>query len=186
MEGFWRIVAALAIFSLGWTPFVLWLSKKLIGHALARDLEVHRQQLQAEFREREIRFSAVHGRQVEGLADLFIALENSYGQLAAIIGVHVLDCTTPQPRMGLRLHELNAALDLFRRHQLYLDAALVERIQQFINEVRDVDLASDPIAYFREHRSSLRQRLRGIEEDFRRLLGPELPARSAPARDAGE
>ena len=182
---FLKFATATSVFTLA----LYWLTKTIITHWLSKDLEAHKLKLEAQngaalerlkadlemaAKEREIRFGALHAKRVKGLVDLFIALENGFGQVATIVGAASMRGVPPLRISGDGVKEINAALPLFRRNLLYLDADLVDRIQAYITEVRNVDLADDAVAYWKEHRPSIRQRLSAIEADFRRLLGPEL------------
>jgi hypothetical protein len=194
-----------------------WLSKDLDAHKerlaahSALELERLKAELHAAAKEREIRFAALHARRAEGIARLY----GSYVQLTnkAVL----LDECLRRGQLGagaLFLTELiqqeRRAGELTSRYRLHLESALADKLDAFRRSfighlIRGLEKPEFPIRELSEERAralmeswaarsvEFETELRGIETQFRRVLGSELQATLSPSgapdsspRPAGE
>jgi hypothetical protein len=184
MDEFWRIVGAVAAVSAVWTPLVVWLTKSLVQHGIAKDLEHFkaelaeknerlRSELALVVKEREIAYGALVAKRASGLVDLFTAIDNAYGAAS----VACLAASAKARAANVSFRELDEARGLYRANLLYVDTELSRRIEELFRSVSTSATVEPSNAA--AHATDMKAQRDAIEAAFRVLLGSEL---SPPTR----
>jgi len=140
LGGFAVLVAALA-----------WLSRRLIGQLLDRDIEAHKahlesqnqiqlERLRAEFRqkaiEHEVRFRSIHEKQAEVIADTYAKLVEVQRCVASYVAIFEL---SGEPSKKDKLEAVGKAYEDFRRffypRQIYLPTATRDKVRALADKL---------------------------------------------------
>jgi len=173
------------LFALGGNAAVLavlgWLSKSFVNQLLAKDIEVFKTTLKTEAEaasqklrhelekatiEHQVRFSKLHEKRAEVIAELYSLLVQAYWDISSFVSP--IEWSGEPNKQEKYAKAMNSVADFYRyfdRHRIYIPEDLCSQIDEFVQEmrkkaigfgvyVRYEDAALPPHALEKKHGSS--------------------------------
>ena len=179
-----------------------WLVRSLISHFLLKDIEAYKTSLKFETsreienlktrlqivaKEHDVRFSTLHEKRAEVIAELYHLMEQA--DVSASLFERALklrddgrvDDDKAKRFADTAREEWQTLFDFVQRHQLYFSKDLAIAMQQLVSEIQKptVQFALESgghdqlIEHWEKNRDQVRQTLQLIETEFRRMLGSD-------------
>jgi hypothetical protein len=183
--------------------FLYWLMQKSIDARLAKGLETHKAQLKAQSdveierlrsrlniaaTEHEVRFSRLHEKRGEVIAETYSLLQELHDRLSKYVAIMELSGDPSREERRAKAEEAYKAFsDYYVKNLIFLPKttarnlkSIYRRYVETFNEfVRTVDLAKQGqdtakwLAIFQRVSGETKEALDELEDEFRRLLGDE-------------
>ena len=157
--------------------------KSDLAQELTKSIEGFKAQLQLAAKEHDVRFTKLHEKRVETLAELHTLLTDAFHQM-----LQSEDGSGPDSAEKVS-EACGAASTFFGKRKLYLSSGLANTVQTFILKVNrtsrafweDVDpYCSGSLDEWREMRREVPKILEQIESEFRSLLGSDIVVIAEP------
>lgn len=189
-----------------------WLTKSIISHFLSKDVENYKLALKAttdlrieEFRsslrmrayEHEVRFSRLHERRAEIVAELYSKLADAVNATADFVSIiEWLGAPSKEHKYRIAMEKIVEFFSYFDSKRIFLSAELCLQIENFVDKIRDPaiefseymnDTRQDPelgkekrVVWSKVWKSVTRedvpQARKALETEFRNILGVECSA----------
>jgi len=165
---------------------VVYFLRKMFDRGLQRDLERYRANLKREEIEHQIRYSLIHERKAEVIANIYAGLVNAKRKMAQLVFIF-------QPGdQNLRQKKQNAADacnnvdDYFNEHRLYLDRVTADKVESILIKMKEAfidfdtaqdgdDYKPDTTGFWKQANDQIKNEipplLGELESEFRTILG---------------
>ena len=120
-----------------------WLTKSVINHFLSKDIEKFKRELQKSAFEHQIRFSQLHERRANIIADIYGRLYEFYWAACAFLKHYPSSDNTKKSTLLMKLTEhAEGFKDFFDKHRIYFTEEICSQIDEL---VKSLDEASIPL-----------------------------------------
>jgi hypothetical protein len=176
--------------------FAAWLCREIVLHAMDRDIERFKADLQRAAFEHQVRFSTLHEKQAEVVAETYARLVKVQEDIFAFVRPIEYDADPPREERREKVLEAFRALQGYLApRQIYLPTSTRNKVKQVTDRLASVvNKRTESVQYgkggvlgppnrkeeatlwvqaFEEFRKEVPPLLTALEADFQRLLGVE-------------
>jgi hypothetical protein len=195
----WNVLTAISVSTVALAA-VAWLIRSIITHFLSKDVEAYKINLQresdreierhrAELRklelEHEVRFSKLHEKVFETIAELYALLTDAHFAMSHYLEPIANDNEPPnKEREGQAVKAYSKFNEFFKKHEIYFDPNLCEMLEKFGSEWRYlyVDSEGDEYKKYRGEgwqkawnhlTTSINKIKKSLQDEFRRMISIE-------------
>jgi hypothetical protein len=132
----WNVFLPTTALSAATIGATAWLARSLVGQALTKDLEAYKSKLQIASSERQVRFTKLHEKQAELVAELYAKILPAQYCFAALRKGEKSGFSEQDRTIALKLFQICFdAYQLAELNSLYFEEPLLEKIRKFNLEV---------------------------------------------------
>lgn len=170
----WQQIVALTL-----TPTLLvgalaYLLRTLFDRGLERDLERHKSELAAQLFEHQTKFSIIHEKRAEVIAELYGRLARAHRELAKLTAAFQPGGQSLRGKKQQAADACNKADEFFNERRLYLDLKTSEKIDKTLETMKsafiDFDMAQQSDVYQPDSSGLWGQASKQIRDDLPPLL----------------
>lgn len=167
---------------------IAWIVKQLFSQILSRDIEHFKANLRTTALEHEIRFSRLHDRRVEVIAELYKRLARADTAFVALTKPLRVQGESFPEQLRTASHCGKEFMDYLNENRVWLSDPLCQLLEALNNELRltwvDITLRPDRAQAWVDAWEKIEDRVpqvrRQIEQQMQEMLGAVLPGKAKP------
>jgi len=187
MESYWRQLIGLIVMPSVVVGALAWIIRGVISQGFARDIEKYKAELEQQSFEHRERFSTIHQRRAEVIANLYGKIARTKSVTADLVGIFQQGGQSLIEKKQKAAEIYNDMASYFYQNRLFLPKDTAAKAEKLIGTIREVliefdtaqmgneEYKPDETGLWREAYERLRDEvppiLEELEEEFKELLG---------------
>ncbi len=187
MEEYWKQLVGLIVAPSVVVGALAWILRGVISQGFARDIEKYKAELEQQNFEHRERFSTIHQRRAEVIANLYGKIARTKSVTADLVGIFQQGGQSLLQKKEKASEVYNDMASYFYENRLFLPKTTAERAENLINTLKEIliefdtsqmgndEYKPDPSGLWRQSYQKLRDEvppiLEELEEEFKEILG---------------
>ncbi len=182
----WEQVAILIFTPTATIAAVVYFLRKMFDRGLQRDLERYRANLKREDIEHQIKYSLIHERKAEVIANVYAGLVKAKRKMAQLVFIFQPGGQNLRQKKQDAADAYNNIDDYFNEHRLYLDRVTADKVESILIKIKEAfidfdtvqngdDYKHDTTGFWRQASDQIKNEipplLEELESEFRTILG---------------
>lgn len=143
MEAFWQQLAGLIVAPTVVVAAVAWILRALIAQSFARDIQLYKSELDRANFEHQQRFSTIHQRQAEVIANLYGKIARSKAVTGDLVGIFQQGGQSLMDKKKRAADVYNDMSAHFYENRIFLPRDAAEKAETLIGTLKDVLIEFD-------------------------------------------
>ena len=187
MEEYWKQLVGLIVAPSVVVGALAWILRGVISQGFARDIEKYKAELEQQNFEHRERFSTIHQRRAEVIANLYGKIARTKSVTADLVGIFQQGGQSLLQKKEKASEVYNDMASYFYENRLFLPKTTAERAENLINTLKEIliefdasqmgndEYKPDPSGLWKQSYQKLRDEvppiLEELEEEFKEILG---------------
>jgi len=182
----WKQVTILIFTPTATIAAVVYFLRKMFDRGLQRDLDRYRANLKRKEIEHQIKYSLIHERKAEVIANVYAGLVKAKRKMAQLVFIFQPDGQNLQKKKQDAADACNNVDDYFNEHRLYLDRVTADKAESILIKMKEAfinfdtaqngdDYKPDATGFWRQANDQIKNEipplLEELESEFRTILG---------------